>query len=60
MQEGDAVGQATELQRLAARLLEIRRAEERLVRDLQVCIDSTNRLLEQISEQKADSAHGSP
>ena len=59
MRRHDAAEQATELQRLATRLLEIRRAEERLIRDLQACIDSTSRLLEQISEQNTGPAEGS-
>lgn len=58
MRRHDAAEQATELQRLAARLVEIRQAEERFIRDLQTCIDSTIRLLEQISEQAPGSADG--
>jgi hypothetical protein len=59
MRRHDAAEQAAELQRLATRLLEIRRAEERLIRDFQACIDSTSRLLEPISEHKNGPAEGS-
>lgn len=59
MRRHDAAEQATELQPLATRLLEIRRAEEQLIRDLQARSDSTSRLLEQISEQPPGPADGS-
>lgn len=48
---------------LASRSQEIQQVEERLVRDLQTCIDSTNKLLEclgKVADLRDDSTPGEP
>jgi len=58
MPEQDAQDPGAGSESLAKRVEEIRKVEQRLVRDLQGCIDSTNKLLERIGKP-ADQRDGS-
>lgn len=56
MPEQEAEGSEAELDDIANQLHALRKAEEKLARDLQACIDATNRLLARIG--KATELHG--
>lgn len=57
MPEQDAQDPGPGPEQLANRAREIQRVEGRLVRDLQTCIDATNKLLERIGKT-ADQRNG--
>ena len=63
MPEQNAQDHGADSESLAERANEIRRVEERLVRDLQGCIDATKKLLERLGKapgKRDDSAPGEP